>query len=57
MNMRIKIADKVSANLAKAQMPKIFIAGGNESGGGASPLNAVGIKFLMEIMDDLEKGK
>ena len=55
MSMRIEIADKVSANLSKAQMPKIFIAGGEGGGAGASPLNAVGIKFLMDIMDDLSK--
>lgn len=53
--MQIEIADKVSKNLSAAQMPKIFIAGGGGNDAGASPLNAVGIKFLMDIMDDLEK--
>lgn len=47
----------VAEQLAKVQMPSIVIGGNGGSGGSASPLDAVGIKFLMEINDTLAKGK
>ena len=42
----------IAAELAKAQMPSIVVGG---DGKGVSPLDAVGIKFLMEINDKLSK--
>ncbi len=43
----------VAAELAKVNVPGIVISGGN--GGGVSPLDAVGIKFLMEINEKMAK--
>lgn len=43
----------IAREISKAQMPKIVVNGG--SGNGASPLDAVGIKFLMDINNKLSK--
>lgn len=43
----------VAAELAKAQVPQMVIGGRGENG--TSPLDAVGIKFLMEINKELSK--
>lgn len=47
-----KTAVGVAEQLSKAQMPGIVISG---SEGGADPLSAVGIKYLMDINDKLGK--
>lgn len=43
----------IAAELAKVQMPGIVISG--DGSGGANPLSAVGIKYLMDINDKLSK--
>jgi len=42
----------VARELAKVNVPNIVVGG---SGGGASPMDAIGIKFLMDINDKLSK--
>ncbi|MDG1805759.1 SPFH domain-containing protein [Flavicella sp.] len=44
----------VARELAKANVPNIVIGGGD---GGANPMEAVGIKYLMDINDKLSKRK
>ncbi|MEL7160217.1 MAG: hypothetical protein AAFN92_05615, partial [Bacteroidota bacterium] len=44
----------VAAELAKVQVPKIVIGGG-QNGKAANPMDAVGVKMLMDVMAKLEK--
>jgi hypothetical protein len=44
----------VARELAKVNVPQLLISGGD---GGANPMDAIGIKFLMEINDQISKGK
>ncbi|MGY5352358.1 hypothetical protein ACXGQW_07325 [Wenyingzhuangia sp. IMCC45533] len=44
----------VARELAKVAVPQIVVGGGN-SKGGASPMDAIGVKMLMEISKDLSR--
>lgn len=44
----------VARELAKVNVPQLVVSGG---GNGSSPMDAIGIKFLMEINDELSKKK
>ena len=47
-----KTAVGVAEALAKADMPEIVVSGGN---GNSNPLDAIGIKFLLDIQSQLKK--
>jgi hypothetical protein len=44
----------VARELAKVNVPQLIVSGGD---GGANPMDAVGIKFLMEINEKISSGK
>ncbi|MGY6649177.1 SPFH domain-containing protein [Wenyingzhuangia sp. IMCC45574] len=46
----------VARELAKVAVPQIVV-GGNSGNGGSSPIDAIGIKMLMDISKDLNKKK
>ncbi len=43
----------VARELAKVNVPQLIVSGGDK---GANPMDAIGIKFLMEINDKISKG-
>jgi len=51
-----KIKVGVAAELAKVNVPTIMV-GGADAKGGVSPMDAVGVKMLLDIMNSLEKQK
>jgi len=50
--MKTRVA--VAKELAKVNVPRIVITGGNGSGG-ANPMDAIGINMLMDIEKKLNK--
>ena len=44
----------VAKELAKVNVPQLVVSGGN---GGSSPMDAIGIKFLMDINKQLSEDK
>ena len=42
----------VAAELAKVKMPQIVIGGGGQ--GGANPMEALGVKMLLDVMNDIQ---
>jgi hypothetical protein len=45
----------VAAELAKVNVPSIVVGGGDGKGGNVSPLDAIGVNMLLDIMTKLEK--
>lgn len=57
MEMKIKIAEVVSGNVAKAPTPQVVIVGGEESGGGANEaLKVFGAERAIELINKVNNG-
>jgi hypothetical protein len=47
----------VAAELAKVNVPAVVVGGGDGSGGNVSPMDAIGVNMLLDIMNKMEKPK
>lgn len=57
MDWEYKIKVGVAEALAKVNVPTIVVAGGNEKGGGANPMDAIGVNMLLDIQSKLTDKK
>jgi len=47
----------IAAELAKVNVPAVVVGGGDGSGDNVSPMDAIGVNMLLDIMNKMDKSK